>query len=48
MHAVAAEYPHSNLKGTSTCSNHIGITLYEFYVANKEEIWCVPNATMKL
>ena len=40
-HAVAAEYPHSNLKGTPTCSNHSGTVLHETYVANLEEFGCV-------
>ena len=30
---VAAEYPHSTLKGTPTCSSHRGTALYETYVA---------------
>ena len=41
MHEVAAEYPHSTLKGTPTCSNHSGTALHETSVASQEESGCV-------
>ena len=36
-HAVAAEYPHSTLKGTPTCSSHSGTLSYETHAASQEE-----------
>ena len=33
VHAVAAEYLHSTLKGTPSCSSHSGTALCETYVA---------------
>ena len=41
VHAVAAEYPHSALEGTQTCSSHSGTELYDTYVASQEESGCV-------
>ena len=41
MHAVAAEYPHSTLNGTLTCSSHSGASSYETQVADQEESGCV-------
>ena len=40
-HAAAAEYPHSTLKGTPTCSNHSGTALHDIHVATQEESGCV-------
>ena len=40
MHPVtadSAEYPHSTLNGTPTCSSYIGTALYETHVAGQEE-----------
>ena len=37
VHPVAAEYPHSTLNGTQTCSSHISTALYETYLAGQEE-----------
>ena len=44
-HAVAAEYPHSTLKSTLTCSSHSGIAMYETYVASEEESGCSYGLT---
>ena len=41
MHAVAAEYHQSTLKGTLTCSSHTGIVLCETYVVGQGESGCV-------
>ena len=41
MHSVAAEYPHSTLKGTRTCISHTGTVLYETHMAGQEESACV-------
>ena len=38
-HAVAAEYPHSTLNGTVTCSSHSSTAYYETYVAGSGGIW---------
>ena len=32
VHTVAAEYPHSTLNGTLTCSSHISTALYEPHI----------------
>ena len=40
-HPVAAEYPHSSINGTPTCSSHIGTALYDNHVAGQEESGCV-------
>ena len=38
VHAVAAaEYPHSTINGTPTCSSHIGAVLYETHVIGQED-----------
>ena len=43
-HEVAAEYPHSNLQGTSpTCSGHSSTALHTTYVASQKEFSCVIN-----
>ena len=45
MHPVAAECPHSTLKGTPTCSSHIGTALYETQVVGQGESGCVKPDT---
>ena len=44
VHTAAADYSHSTLKGTSTCSSYICIALYETYVACQEESGCVVGS----
>ena len=46
VHAVAAEYPHSTLKGTLTRSSHSSTELYETHVAGQEESGCVYGFIM--
>ena len=41
MHAVAAAYGHSTLKGTPTCSSLSGTVLCETFVAGQKESGCV-------
>ena len=41
MHPEDAEYLHSTLNGTSTCSTHRGTLLYETHEAGQEESGCV-------
>ena len=36
-----AEYPHSTLNGTPTCSSHSSTTLCKTYIAGQEESGCV-------
>ena len=55
LHAVAAEYLQSTLKGTPTWSSHSSTALYETYVASQEDSGCVfwmqdllPNLNMTI
>ena len=41
MHAVAAEYGHSTLKGTPSCSSLSGTVLCDTFVASQKESGCV-------
>ena len=43
VHPVAAEYPHSTLKGTPSCSSQSGTALYETHEAGQEESGCASK-----
>ena len=38
VHEVAAEYPHSTLKGTPTCGRQRGAASYETYVEGRRNL----------
>ena len=46
VHAVAADYSHSTLSGTPTCSSHSGTALYETHIASQGESGCVLNQVL--
>ena len=46
-HPKAAEYPHRNLKGTPTRSNHNGTAICETYVAVLGESGCVKKQSLR-
>ena len=46
MRTEAAEYPHSTLNGTLTCSRHNDTALYEIHIASHEEFGCVALRTI--